>query len=455
MPKTNEDIIKGKIRDILINEKGWIWGKNFFGEQYSLSNKYRTDLACYNKYSKPLIAIEVKDQGKDLKKAGEQVIEWALECQAPIAYATDGNIIKTWHLGDKTKEQIINELQKKKIISEKSRTKFIWNSFDDEEKLKIKKFILENGKPLKLNGQEINEFLDERTAYEYLESDEYNNVDQKIITSRQELIRLFSSINDDLRKGALQAGIERFGELCNILFLKLFSEQEEIKEKQGRYTQIKKTCRWNYFKNKNAEELLDHINNTVLDEFREVYGEDIFPPLQIEDPIILKKIIDRLDTLYLLAVSSDALGDTFEYFLKAYLVKEKKDLGEYFTPRHLVKFLVELANPHIGDKVYDPFCGTGGILIESYKHIKKWMALNEENIKMLEKETLFGHEIVKNLCRIAKMNMILAGDGHNNIKRLDSWANPIGGKYDVVVTNMPFGLGSLAEKSRTNYCQKH
>jgi type I restriction enzyme M protein len=177
--------------------------------------------------------------------------------------------------------------------------------------------------------------------------------------------------------------------------------------------------------------------------------------LQIKNPTILKRIIERLDTFYLSAISSDALGDTFEYFLKAYLAKEKKDLGEYFTPRHLVKFLVELANPHLGDKVYDPFCGTGGILIESYKHIKKWMARNKTNDDKLTHETLYGHESVKNLCRIAKMNMILAGDGHNNIEELDSWANPIDEEYDVVITNMPFGWGSLAEDNKISYCQKH
>ena len=117
--------------------------------------------------------------------------------------------------------------------------------------------------------------------------------------------------------------------------------------------------------------MLDHINKTVLEEFRKEYDKDIFTPLQIKNPFILKKIIDRLDTHYLSEISSDALGDAFEFFLKAYLAKEKKDLGEYFTPRHIVRFLVKLANPQLGNRIYDPFCGTGGILIESYKHIKK------------------------------------------------------------------------------------
>jgi type I restriction enzyme M protein len=67
------------------------------------------------------------------------------------------------------------------------------------------------------------------------------------------------------------------------------------------------------------------------------------------------------------------------------------------------------------------------------------MALNKENEDKLARETLYGHESTRNLCRIAKMNMILAGDGHNNIENLDSWENLVDEKRDVVITNMPFG----------------
>jgi hypothetical protein len=82
--------------------------------------------------------------------------------------------------------------------------------------------------------------LTEEETRRYLNTNEYNDADRKIITSRSELIKLFSAINDDLRKTHLQAGIERFGELCNILFLKLFSEQEEQRKRQGQAPRIKK-----------------------------------------------------------------------------------------------------------------------------------------------------------------------------------------------------------------------
>ncbi|MCE8164139.1 MAG: N-6 DNA methylase [Candidatus Moeniiplasma glomeromycotorum] len=413
MPKSNEELIKFDIVKVL-ESKGWKSGVNLFLNQSTPSGREADIiLTSRNNKNNVLIVIEVKDKDKNLEKAlNEQSIPYAQEWKAPIAYVADDSIIRTYHLL--------------------------------------------TGKPLLFNGTEIDFFITEEETYRYLKTNEYNDADRKIIISRSELIKLFSSINDELRKTHLQAGIERFGELCNILFLKLFSEQEEQRKRQGQPLRIKKTCLWDYFKDKyDAEGLLDHINKTVLEEFREEYDKDIFTSLQIKNPFILKKIIDRLDTHYLSEISSDALGDAFEFFLKAYLAKEKKDLGEYFTPRHIVRFLVKLANPQLGNRIYDPFCGTGGILIESYKHIKKWMALNKDNESKLTHETLFGHESTRNLCRIAKMNMILAGDGHNNIENLDSWENLVDEKRDVVITNMPFGWGSLAEGSKPVYCRSH
>jgi len=86
-----------------------------------------------------------------------------------------------------------------------------------------------------------------------------------------------------------------------------------------------------------------------------------------------------LEQLELINIDSDIKGDAFEYFLKRYNSGEK-DLGEYFTPRHIVKFLVRLINPKFGERIYDPFCGTGGILIESFKHLYKYFFIVYKNL---------------------------------------------------------------------------
>ena len=86
--------------------------------------------------------------------------------------------------------------------------------------------------------------------------------------------------------------------------------------------------------------------------------------------------------------------------------------------------MVRLVNPKIGEKIYDPFCGTGGFLIESFRHIERNMGTGNPALKkILREETIYGNEIT-NTARITKMNMILAGDGHSNIHMMDSLANP-------------------------------
>jgi type I restriction enzyme M protein len=123
--------------------------------------------------------------------------------------------------------------------------------------------------------------------------------------------------------------------------------------------------------------------------------------------------------------------------------------------------MVRLVNPKIGEKVYDPFCGTGGFLIESFRHIYNNMARTETNNTLLKESTIYGNEIT-NTARITKMNMILAGDGHSNIAMKDSLANPIDGSatyldkdgnshhygFDVVLANMPYS-------QRTKYGDKY
>ena len=111
--------------------------------------------------------------------------------------------------------------------------------------------------------------------------------------------------------------------------------------------------------------MLDYINDTILARLVNRYNHsgDVFQrKLLINSPATLKRIVDRLSALTLLSADSDIKGDAFEYFLKN-SVTVGNDLGEYFTPRHIVKLMVELVDPRYGETIYDPCCGTGGFLI--------------------------------------------------------------------------------------------
>lgn len=145
----------------------------------------RPDYVLYSKDSdKPLIVIEAKKKGVRLDSALEQGIQYAKAIEAPLVFATDGVFCKAFH-------------------------------------------TVANRPPI-LNGEEIDEFIREALALRYLTSYEVNTVSPKVQYDRKELIRIFDEANNMLRGEGLRAGIERFGEFANILFLKLISESEQI-----------------------------------------------------------------------------------------------------------------------------------------------------------------------------------------------------------------------------------
>lgn len=399
-------------------------------ERKKLGGK-RPDYVLYSKESeKPLVVIEAKKKGSRIDEALEQGIGYARAIDAPLVFATDGVFCKAFHTGA--------------------------------------------NRPPILNGEEVDEFIREALALRYLTSYEVNTVSPKVQYDRKELIRIFDEANNMLRGEGLRAGIERFGEFANILFLKLISESEQAKKDRGEPTKFDMACSWDAIKGIPASTRIEYINKTVYDKLNALYETDIFTPLQIKDTGILKDIMDKLDPLMLTDVDSDVKGDAFEYFLKA-STSTKNDLGEYFTPRHIVKTMVRLVNPQIGEKIYDPFCGTGGFLIESFRYIYNNMARTDANLALLRENTVYGNEIT-NTARITKMNMILAGDGHSNIEMKDSLANPVDGTetymdesgkihhrgFDIVLANMPYSqktkYGSLYDLPSTNgdsICVQH
>ena len=386
-------------------------------ERKKLGGK-RPDYVLYSKDSRPLIVIEAKKKGARIDTALEQGISYARVLGAPLVFATDGVFCKTFH-------------------------------------------TVANRPPV-LNGEEIDEFIREALALRYLNTYEVNTVSPKVQYDRKELIRVFDEANNMLRGDGLRAGIERFGEFANILFLKLVSESEQIKQESGIVSDFDiDSCSWDSIKRIPPAARIEYINNTVYKRLNALYGTQIFTDLTIRDETILRDIMDKLDPLMLTDVDSDVKGDAFEYFLKA-STSTKNDLGEYFTPRHIVKTMVRLVNPQIGEKIYDPFCGTGGFLIESFRYIQKNMVPgNRELQRILREETIYGNEIT-NTARITKMNMILAGDGHSNIQMKDSLATPVNGKYDVVLANMPYSQrtkhGELYDLPSTNgdsICVQH
>jgi len=346
-----------------------------------LKGKHPDYILYETKTKKPIGIIEAKKTGVDLQKALNQGEAYAKTLDAPIIFAMNGAYCETrW---------------------------------------------LYNKKPLILNGEEVKELIREKEALEFLKekSNEIYTLPKQVIVSRQELLSIFEGLNDTLRVEGLRAGIERLSEFANILFLKLLSENNEDDY-------------WTSIKNQKDADILGFVNSYVFDDIQKKYGGDVFTQLNIENPKTLKEIINRLDPLVLSTIDTDIKGDAFEYFLQK-TTSTDNDLGEYFTPRHIVKTMVHLVNPAFKENVYDPFCGTGGFLTQSFKYIKENSRLNKQEEEYLKHKTIFGGEITST-ARIAKMNMILQGDGHSGIQKVNSLAYPVNGKYDIVISNIPF-----------------
>lgn len=313
--------------------------------------------------------------------------------------------------------------------------------------LVVKSYWVKNEKSLKRNGVELGEIYPRTEYKKFIQSasNEYND-SEILISSKEDLIKVFSFANQKLRMAGISKGIERFFEFSNLLFLKLISEDNKVIS-----TTIPNHLKWDSYKNKTDEELLSYINNIVIRNLENAFNKDnqenLFKPLIISDTLALKQIIDKLDRLNFAGIETDIKGDAFEYFIQKYNTSNN-DLGEYFTPRHIVNFLVTLADPGYPQKIYDPFCGTGGMLISSFHYVKdklrKQGYLTETMLTDLKEKTIYGSEISSN-ARIAKMNMILTGDGHSNVLQQDTLKNPINELYDIVITNIPFNLkGSTA-----------
>jgi len=365
-------------------------------EQQKKLNRKEGDYFLYKSGTDEIIAIlESKRPDESIKEALNQGIElYAKPLNVNIVIASDGTITETFHIKDNSE--------------------------------------------LKKDGESITELLSEKELLKFINTSEIESP-KEVKYTKQELIKVFERANNFLRKEGLREGIERFTEFANLLFLKLISEleidREENKEKR---ILAKKYC-WESFSDLDGERMLEYINNTILPHLVNRYNHsgDVFETkLKITNPKTLKKIVVDLDKLKLINVDSDIKGDAFEYFLKN-SVTVGNDLGEYFTPRHIVRLMVKLVDPTFGDTVYDPACGTGGFLIEAFHHIRKKCKPSKENISFLKNKTVYGRELT-GTAKISKMNMIITGDGHTNIKQMDSLKKPIKDKFDVVLTNFPF-----------------
>ncbi|HZK94832.1 MAG TPA: N-6 DNA methylase [Prolixibacteraceae bacterium] len=295
--------------------------------------------------------------------------------------------------------------------------------------------------------------------------------------NREDFSKLLFKCHNIIRNNDKLSPEAAFDEISKILFMKIrferdkrkerlvFSE-ENLKEKKGTYSLIKPE---------------DSFFQTLFSQTKEYFKDE---SLFEEDEILrireasFFQIVKELEQYNLSDISDDIKGIAFEQFLGRTF---RGELGQFFTPRTIVEFMTKVLDPQEGELICDPCCGSGGFLINAFEYVRnnieKEIQIEKNNLKKtfqgvdllnknnkldsefdlknhkgrlynLSHNCIYGTDANPRMARTAKMNMIMHGDGHGGVHHNDGLLDVNGiyeGRFDVILTNPPFG--ARVEKS--------
>ncbi len=251
-----------------------------------------------------------------------------------------------------------------------------------------------------------------------------------------------------LRDDGLSYG-DYLEQLTYLLFLKMADEQTKPPFNAKPF--IPEGLDWPSLLARDGDELEVHYRH-LLTEFGRRPGMlgVVFRKAQnrIQDPAKLRRlIVDLIDRETWLTLDADVKGDAYEGLLEKNAEDVKSGAGQYFTPRPLIRALVEVMRPEPGMRICDPACGTGGFLLAAHEWISKsYPYLDPDEKRRLRFDALHGWEIVDNTARLCVMNLLLHGIGSEEtdspIRVDDALKADPGDRYELVLTNPPFGRKS-------------
>lgn len=229
-------------------------------------------------------------------------------------------------------------------------------------------------------------------------------------------------------------------QLTYLLFLKMADE---------RGVELPKDCDWPTLYKQSGTDLTDHYVDVLrtLSKQKGLLG-DIFAGAQsrFNNPVNLKRMIALIDETEWTGLNVDVKAQAFEGLLEKAASEGKKGAGQYFTPRVLIQSIVRVMKPdpraHKDFTIGDPACGTGGFLVCAYEWLieqTKGGAIDRELAKRLKSSTYFGQDLVERPRRLALMNLYLHGLEPEIALGDAIYEVPSGRRYDVVLTNPPFG----------------
>lgn len=342
----------------------------------------------------PIIIVEVKKPGIQLDEIHkEQAISYARQSErvVPIAVITNGISYKIYDV--KTKQQIPEIPKKSELIS------FLAN-------IKISKEEIEEAGRFIIEG--------------------YENV--------QEIKAALDKCHDIIRGNDGLDPISSFDEVNKLIFAKI----QEEKRSNNRFTK-------EFIKDNPVIEI-NRIFQDANATFKNnrIFSDDEKIKLS---PTTIIAIVGILEQKAISQTKDDIIGLAYESFLPSIFRGER--LGQFFTPDRIKEFMIEILDPRVGNLIIDPAFGSGGFLVLSYKRLlesiksSSWNQSKKDEEKLkLSSEYLYGIEINPRLEIACKTNMYLHGDGRTKIYRGDGLLDTSDikeDKFDIVVTNPPFG----------------
>lgn len=236
--------------------------------------------------------------------------------------------------------------------------------------------------------------------------------------------------------------LQTFEEINKFLFSKI-QEEKRVKKtgNQNRFT-------GKYLKLKKPKVEMQRIFEDAINDFPKDADKIFFEGDEIEvcNESILQ-VVKVLENKGFTETNIDIIGMAYETFLKP--VFRNKYLGQYFTPREIVNFMIEFLRPEIGDLVIDPAFGSGGFLVEVFQTLKEKIAgsglqekIRKDYKKKLCTDWIFGTEIAPYLAKACKINMYIHGDGKTGVYKHDGlvdYGRIEENKFNLVLTNPPFG----------------
>ncbi|MBN2483984.1 MAG: N-6 DNA methylase [Candidatus Omnitrophica bacterium] len=295
-----------------------------------------------------------------------------------------------------------------------------------------------------------------------------------MLSSNPQIKSKIDKLWDMFYSGGLSNPLVAVEQISYLIFMRRLEDMDNMQKNAAKRRNIeyksifakKENCRWSHWMYFDAEGMLKHVRDIVFQFIKQLGGDGNFYAESMKDAVflipkasLLQEAVKIIDELNISAQGIDIQGDIYEYLLSE--ISQSGKNGQFRTPRHIIRMIVELLDPRLGERICDPACGTAGFLIASFNHILKMHTdsdqieydedgaphnlvgdkiVDKKQWNFLWEKAFHGYDFDTTMVRIGLMNMVLHGIANPNICYADTLSKNFSERncYDVILANPPF-----------------